>query len=123
MQPPPGLSANQVEAAIRTALTKSNKSSAWAGGGWIVEDSKPGLITAGLKVRAHYMQLAIAYSQSRVTTKITGSQNLKQDGGSIHKKALVWQRHIESYIYQELGNTSPVLKNTNSDAGSSISQG
>lgn len=111
MEAPPGLTIKQVESAVRAGINQSNRSSTWAGGSWAVEDSsKPGTIIAGLRNRDHYLQLTITYDERKIRSKITGSQNLRQDDTSIHKNALAWQRRLDSYIYQEVSKLQPADK-------------
>ena len=108
VEPPPGVTDEQVRQAIRTAISLSNRSSTWAGGSWAVERTMPDVIIAGLRVRTHYLQVEIPYSATNVSTRIISSYNLDQKGGRIHKRALAWQGRLEAYIYQELGKLRPI---------------
>jgi hypothetical protein len=95
---------SQIETAIRNGVAASNRR---PGAGWFVESSQPGSIVAGYRVKSHYLQVAIDYSETRVASRITGSDNLDQDEDSIHKRALQWQRQLDGYIYQELSKLRP----------------
>lgn len=110
--PPPmairaGLSTAQVEASIDQAIRDANRRSAWAGGMWAVESREPGKQILGLRVRQHYLQLAIHYDATQFNTRIIGSRNLDQDRNSIHRKALAWQRRLEADIYRQLYLQNP----------------
>ena len=99
IEPPRGATLAQIETAIRDGVARSNRGAA---GGWIVEGSQPSSIVAGLRVKSHYLQVTIDYSETRVISRITGSHNLDQDVDSIHRRALAWQRQLDGYIFQEL---------------------
>lgn len=59
-------------------------------------------MTVGLRVRQHYLQLDISYNEHNVTSRIVGSNNLNQSKNSIHRKALGWQRRLDSHIYRRI---------------------
>jgi hypothetical protein len=67
-----------------------------------VETSQPRSIVAGFRHKTRYLQVTVDYSETRVASRITGSDNLDQDEDSIHKRALQWQRQLDGYIFQEL---------------------
>ena len=104
MEPTRGATLAQIETAIRNGVAQSNRR---PGSGWFVEGSKPGSIVAGFRVKSHYLQVTIDYSETRVASRITGSHNLDQDEDSIHKRALAWQRQLDGYVYQELSKLRP----------------
>lgn len=103
---PAGLSPERVDAAIRSAIRQRNKQLSsqlwgWRHGAtsfWSVEESAPGRLVAGLRVRVHYLRLEIRYTDADVTTEIIDSQNLDQDVDSIHPRALAWQTGLEDSI-------------------------
>jgi hypothetical protein len=62
----------------------------------------PGSIVAGFRHKTHYLKVVVDYSETRVASRITGSDNLDQDEDSVHKRALQLRRQLDGYIFQEL---------------------
>jgi hypothetical protein len=71
-------------------------------GGWAAESIEDGVITAGLSVRSHYLQVTIHYDTTNVWTDITKSRNLDQSGTSIHKQAIQRKDRLADRIRAEL---------------------
>lgn len=115
---PPGTTPDEVEAAIVSAIAEkhitpqelteglgtnwSNAKRQFAGT-WAVENLQDGLVTAGLSVRSHYLQIGVHYDTSAVWVEILGSRNLKQTETHIHRKAYLWIARVEDRIRSELG--------------------
>lgn len=126
---PAGLTKSQVEWAILSAvanrpLTPEQIATASVGpsradwvhtfkGEWATEAIEDGLITAGLSVRSHYLQVAIHYDTTYVWSEITRSRNLNQSGTSIHKKAIAWNDRLVDRIRAELGRLALASHNFN----------
>jgi hypothetical protein len=127
---PSGLTENEIQIAILTALTDLSHPPAYdpnvivagsvgdaiawslfkeaerSSSGWYPESHEPGVIFAGLDVRSHYMRIAIHYDTKSVRTQIVESRNLKQSGGRIHRKANAWLAKLEAKIRVALGQVS-----------------
>lgn len=92
---PAGASSAKIETAIKNGIRNAR-------GDWVLESSKPGLVIAGLKNRTHYLQVSYEYNLSEVRSRITGSQNLNQANGSIHRYALSWQQNLDANVSKEV---------------------
>ena len=115
---PAGISSAQVEAAIVSAVVErhitpeqlagksgvglASERSQFAGR-WAIEDVEEGRVTAGVSVRAHYLQVHVRYTASEVWVEVAGSRNLKQTDSRIHRKTYVWIARVEDRIRSELG--------------------
>jgi hypothetical protein len=73
-----------------------------SGTGWYAELIEPGEIWASYFRGRHRLNVAIRYTASEVRTRITGSENLRQEDGVIHKNALVWLTELERRIGRSL---------------------
>jgi hypothetical protein len=96
---PSGVTEDQVESAIKAALSSFR-------GAWAIEEAQPEAIIAGLRVRQHYMKVGIKYNEAAISSRIISSINLKQNNKSIHKRALYWQFRMENAIYREVATLS-----------------
>jgi len=63
---------------------------------------------AGLHNKKYYLRVKIAYSRDEITSKIIGSENLKQEDNKIHSNAIVWHDYLNGQINIFLRNLSPI---------------
>ncbi|MDR3409913.1 MAG: hypothetical protein P4L87_03045 [Formivibrio sp.] len=94
IQPPAGVSSHKLETAICDGIGKTR--------GWVIETKKPGAVVAGLHSQQHYLQVTYEYTSSKVSSKITASENLNQEGDKIHKRAIGWQQRLDTSVYREI---------------------
>jgi hypothetical protein len=82
---PAGLSATQVEQAVRVGVSKR---------GWLVTKQEQGYAEATLNIRVHTAKIGITYDTQSVQIKYLDSTNLdyevKKDGPHIHANYLKW---------------------------------
>jgi hypothetical protein len=120
---PPGLTTRDVEVAILAGIR--NKSAAvgydplrppadfdrfvWSsymidapGRSWFPESLQPGRVIAAVDTRGHYLQVALKYDASAISTELLQSRNLLQENGHIHKKVLAWIANLHEHIRREL---------------------
>lgn len=126
---PPGLSVQQVELAILSGILNQRPPESYdprsdmpddefqqlvwkhylqsaSARSWFPESRSPGVIEAAVNARSHYLRVALAYDTTSIRMKILESRNLRQSGGRIHKRAVVWLDHLEEHIRRELGRMS-----------------
>jgi hypothetical protein len=70
---------------------------------WYFEDHDPRTVYAGFQHRKFYMRVAVRHDAHQVTMAIVDSHNLKQDEGSIHKKAFVYLQDLGTRERRALG--------------------
>lgn len=121
---PAGLTQNQVQLAILTAITERAPPNVPAGveitdsvlsavvtgyhslndrRTWYFEDRRPGVIYAGYQRRDWYMRVAVRYDASAITLFIEDSRNLSQSGDRIHKTAIAELQSLENRLRRTLG--------------------
>lgn len=69
-----------------------------AGPGWMIEDFTDDSIVFGLHIRAHSLEATMDFEDDFARLRITDSQNMKQTGDSIHRKAPLWMQTLETEI-------------------------
>ena len=95
MAPPETAQASSIQTAIKQTVLKNTQR------GWMVEASNAQEVVVGLHKRSHYLQVTYAYSfaDNKLTSKITDSRNLNQEGNQIHKAALKWKEQLDQQIF------------------------
>ena len=111
---PPGLTQAQVESSImmsvfgiRLAARTDSKDSSSSRqpryvqirpSHWHFENQRPGVITASIAPRSHYLRVDIVYNARTVEVVITDARNMKYNGSRIHRKANQWIANLENEI-------------------------
>lgn len=90
------------QALVASAIASGMRERDRASRDWYLESRSPSVIVASVHPDEYYLQVTIEYGPDHVTTRITGSQNLRQSQSRIHKNALVWVDRLEARIRQEL---------------------
>jgi len=65
---------------------------------WVFESRKPGVITASVSPRSHYLRVDIVYDAQTVEVVIADANNMKYSGSRIHGKAIQWIGNLENII-------------------------
>ena len=65
---------------------------------WVLEGRKPGVITASVSPRSHYLRVDIVYDAHTVEVVIADANNMKYSGSRIHGKAIQWIGNLENMI-------------------------
>lgn len=123
---PPGLSMQQVELAILSAILNKPPPSdidprvtlpddgfqalVWQhylsdarSRSWFPESREPGIVRAAVNRRGHYLRVALSFDQSYVRSEIEESRELLQTKTHIHRRAITWMNWLHERIRRELG--------------------
>jgi hypothetical protein len=65
---------------------------------WAFEGREPGVITASVSPRSHYLRVDIVYDAHTVEVVIVDADNMKYSGSRIHGKAIQWIGNLEKII-------------------------
>ncbi len=74
--------------------------------GWTTQVLKPGLIEASVTARDHRVVVSIPFNQKSYSIDYKDSDNMKADGGEIHKKYNAWVLRLSQSIRNELNSNS-----------------
>jgi len=122
---PSGLSTQNIEVAILSALTVQRPPGSYnprdqlpeddfaqmvwqnyisTGGNraWVVESRNPGRITAVLSRTHYHLRIAVDYDDRQAKVSILDSAGLSQSSTRIHRKAVAWILKLQSRIRSEL---------------------
>jgi hypothetical protein len=97
------LTSSQVKKCIELAGSKR---------GWLMEESKPGLIKASIQSHGHYAKISIPYSNKGYSINYESSKNLMATDGDIHRNYNKWIRELDKEIQNNLRkeNEKVILK-------------
>lgn len=87
------LQSKQVKMAIMQAATNR---------GWIVEEVNDQELNAKINVRSHYAEVKIPYSAKFYSITYLNSDNLKAEGGKIHRNYNRWVNNLNVDIQRQL---------------------
>ncbi len=91
------LQSKQVKMAIMQAATNR---------GWIVEEVSPTELNAKIHVRAHYAEIKIPFNDKFYSIIYLNSENLKENGGKIHRNYNRWINNLNVDIKRQLALTA-----------------
>ncbi|MCZ4292907.1 hypothetical protein [Vibrio sinaloensis] len=91
------LQSKQVKMAIMQAATNR---------GWIVEEVSPTELNAKIHVRDHYAEIKIPFSDKFYSIIYLNSENLKENGGKIHRNYNRWINNLNVDIKRQLALTA-----------------
>ncbi|MFM2587773.1 hypothetical protein [Vibrio sp. TBV020] len=87
------LQSKQVKMAIMQAATNR---------GWVVEEVNSGELNAKIHVRSHYAEVKIPYNAKFYSILYLNSDNLKAEGGKIHRNYNRWVNNLNVDIKRQL---------------------
>jgi len=91
------VSAGYTQAQVRAAILKAGQQRKW-----VMTDAGPGVIKGRLKSRDHTAEIRITYSANNYSINYENSQNLKAQGGKIHKNYNRWVNNLDRQIQRNL---------------------
>ncbi|MGP3590598.1 hypothetical protein [Vagococcus sp. WN89Y] len=91
------VSAGHTQAQVRAAILKAGQQRKW-----VMNDAGPGVIKGRLKSRDHSAEIRITYSANSYSITYENSQNLKANGGKIHKNYNRWVNNLDKQIQLNL---------------------
>ncbi|MGD8112763.1 hypothetical protein ACQEXU_19355 [Vibrio sp. TRT 21S02] len=91
------LQSKQVKMAILQAATNR---------GWIVDEVKPGELSAKLHVRSHFAEVKIPYNEKYYSILYVSSENLRAEDGKIHRNYNRWINNLNVDIKKQLSLTA-----------------
>ena len=87
------LQSKQVKMAIMQAATNR---------GWVVEEVNDSELNAKIHVRSHYAEVKIPYNEKFYSIYYLNSDNLKAEGGKIHRNYNRWVNNLNVDIKRQL---------------------
>lgn len=71
--------------------------------GWIMKDVRPGELLGTLNLRKHVAVVTVTHDTTMFTIRHKSSENLLDDGQSIHRKYNLWVQNLAHRIQQKMG--------------------
>ncbi|MCL9774244.1 hypothetical protein [Vibrio methylphosphonaticus] len=91
------LTATQVKSVITAAAENR---------GWVVSESKAGVLNATISVRSHEAEIDIPYTKKYYSITYVDSKNLKAADGEIHRNYNRWINNLNTDIKTQLAATA-----------------
>jgi hypothetical protein len=82
---------------VRSAIVRAG-----AALGWQMKDEGPNMLVGNIQLRKHAATIEIPYTAGTYSIKYRASQNLDENGGSIHKNYNGWIQNLHRGITAQL---------------------